>query len=360
MSQNQSNLIKLAIEKAKQNLGSTGENPSVGCLVVKNNSVISSAITSKNGRPHAEFLALSKNKNFNNAQLYVSLEPCSHYGKTPPCTNIILKKKIKKVIFPFVDNNPITKRKAFRILKKKRIKVIHSKKNNQYEIYKSYFNQFLNNIPYIDAKIAISKDLFTINKKNRWITNIYSRKRGHLLRSKYNCIITSYKTINKDNPMFDCRIEGLENKSPHVVIFDRHLNLSKNLKIMINKIPRRKLYIVTSSNDKNKIKYFKRKGFIILFFKSLKTVEDYKKVLMYLKNKSYHRILLESGLGLLNYFLKNNFINSLYLFKSNTKLNSYGKNNYSNNLIKCYNRRKKIKVNLFGDELFKLTLKNNV
>ena len=165
MSQNQSNLIKLAIEKAKQNLGSTGENPSVGCLVVKNNSVISSAITSKNGRPHAEFLALSKNKNFYNAQLYVSLEPCSHYGKTPPCTNIILKKKIKKVIFPFIDKNPITEKKSFNIFKKKKIKVLYLKRNNQDTLYKSYFNQFLNKIPYIDAKIAFSKDLFTINKK---------------------------------------------------------------------------------------------------------------------------------------------------------------------------------------------------
>ena len=122
MSQNQSNFIKLAIEKAKHNLGNTGENPSVGCLVVKNNSVISSASTYKNGRPHAEYLALSKKKNFSNANLYVSLEPCSHYGKTPPCTKIISKKKIKKVIFPFVDKNPLTKKKSFNIFKKKKLK----------------------------------------------------------------------------------------------------------------------------------------------------------------------------------------------------------------------------------------------
>ena len=102
MRQNQSNYIKLAIEKAKNNLGNTGDNPSVGCLVVKNNSVISSATTSKNGRPHAEYLALSKKKNFSNANLYVSLEPCSHYGKTPPCTNIISKKKLRKLFFPLL------------------------------------------------------------------------------------------------------------------------------------------------------------------------------------------------------------------------------------------------------------------
>ena len=356
MSQNQSNFIKLAIEKAKHNLGNTGENPSVGCLVVKNNSVISSASTYKNGRPHAEYLALSKKKNFSNANLYVSLEPCSHYGKTPPCTKIISKKKIKKVIFPFVDKNPITKKKSFNIFKKQKIKILYLKKYNQDVLYKSYFNQFLNNIPYIDAKIAFSKDLYTVNKKNKWITNIYSRNRGHLLRSQYNCIITTYKTINKDNSMFNCRIEGLENKSPDIVIFDRNLNLSKNLRIITNKIHGRKLYIVTTSNNKNKIKYFKKKGLRIIIFKSLKTAKDFEKVLMYLKQKRFHRILLESGLGLLNFFIKNKFINSLYLFKSNNKLNSNGKNNYSNKIIKRYNLKKKIKVNLYGDELFKLTL----
>ena len=85
---------KLAFEQAKINLGCTGKNPSVGCVVEKNDSVISSGHTSLYGRPHAEVNALRKNVNFENATMYVSLEPCSHYGKTPPCTNLIIKKKI--------------------------------------------------------------------------------------------------------------------------------------------------------------------------------------------------------------------------------------------------------------------------
>ena len=89
--------INLAFELANINLGQTNKNPSVGCIVVKNNSVISSGYTSVNGRPHAEFNALNKQINFKNANLYISLEPCSHHGKTPPCTNIIKKKGIKKV-----------------------------------------------------------------------------------------------------------------------------------------------------------------------------------------------------------------------------------------------------------------------
>ena len=90
---NRSFFSNLAFNLAEKNLGKTSTNPSVGCLVVKNNSVISSASTSTNGRPHAEFNALNKNLNFRGSDLYVTLEPCTHYGNTPPCVNIIKEKK---------------------------------------------------------------------------------------------------------------------------------------------------------------------------------------------------------------------------------------------------------------------------
>ena len=93
-------------------MGKTKSNPSVGCIVVKNNSVISSGITSVSGRPHAEFNALNKNINFNGSKMYVSLEPCTHYGKTPPCTNIIAKKKIKDVYYTFEDPDVRTYKQA--------------------------------------------------------------------------------------------------------------------------------------------------------------------------------------------------------------------------------------------------------
>ena len=99
----ESHFLSLAFEKAQINLGSTKRNPSVGCIVEKNGAVISSGHTSINGRPHAEYNALNKAQNFKNANLYVTLEPCSHYGVTPPCTNLIIKKKIKKVVYSSND-----------------------------------------------------------------------------------------------------------------------------------------------------------------------------------------------------------------------------------------------------------------
>ena len=139
MTTNHKHFLELAFHLAKKNLGKTGINPSVGCVVVKDGSVISSGVTSKKGRPHSEYNALNKLKNSAGASLYTTLEPCTHFGKTPPCVNIIIKKKIKKVFYAFEDPDTRTFKKAKKILKYNGIKsqLIRSKRFG--EFYKSYF-----------------------------------------------------------------------------------------------------------------------------------------------------------------------------------------------------------------------------
>ena len=159
--------LKLAFNIAKTNLGQTKQNPSVGCVVVKNNSVISSACTSINGRPHAEFNALSYKKNFSNSDLYLTMEPCTHKGLTPPCTNLIIKKGIKRVFFAFYDLDYRTARKSKKKLAPHKIKTIKKDSLGFNNFYQSYFLSKIASIPYIDAKIAISKDYYTINKKKK-------------------------------------------------------------------------------------------------------------------------------------------------------------------------------------------------
>ena len=120
MKTNHNNYLKLAFNIAKINLGKTSLNPSVGCIVVKNNSVISSGYTSLKGRPHAEYNALSSKNELNNSDIYVTMEPCTHYGLTPPCTNIIAKKGVKRVYFSFNDIDKRTSRKSRSVLLKKK------------------------------------------------------------------------------------------------------------------------------------------------------------------------------------------------------------------------------------------------
>ena len=349
---------KLAFQQANINLGSTKTNPSVGCIVVKNDSVISSGRTSLSGRPHAEANALKKNIDYLNSDLYVTLEPCSHYGKTPPCVKKIIEKKIRRVVFSIADIDPRSKNKAQKNLKNKKIfvkKIMTSKLAKKF--YQSYFLQSSDKIPFIDAKLAISKDYFTINNKKNWITNKKSRNLGNFLRSKYDCLLTTSETINKDNPLLNCRIEGLEKRTPSLIIFDRYFKINKNIKIL--KENNRKIYIFTTVNNLLKENFFKKKGVKIIKFSS--TADDnliLKKMIFRIKKLGLNRIFVESGNTFLSKLLKNNLIKNLYLFKSSQKLLLGGQNNSSLSQIKKIKilKKNKIKVNLYGDSLYKINL----
>ena len=350
MTKNHNYYLDLAYKLAEKNLGKTGLNPSVGAIVVKDDSVISSGITSYRGRPHAEFNALSKIKNCSGASLYTSLEPCVHYGKTPPCTKIISKKKIKKVYFGFYDPDIRSCRKAKSILNKKAIYVKKIKSKKYKNFYKSYLINKKLNIPFISAKIALSNDFLSINNKKKWITNENSRKIVHLLRSRYDCIISTSKTINLDNSLLNCRIDGLDKFKPDLFIIDLNLKLKKNL-LLDKIINKRKTYIVTYKSNLKKISIYKKKGYKFVFINALKDKKDF--ILLYKKifKLGYSRVLLESGLIFLSTVIKKKLINNLYLFKSNRSLRKIGRNNISPNFLKKI-KFKPISINLDGDKLF--------
>ena len=351
MTINHNYFLNLAFQLAEKNLGQTGVNPSVGSVVVKNNTVISSGVTSINGRPHAEFNALNNIKNTTGSTLYTSLEPCVHYGITPPCTNIIIKKKIKNVFYGFEDPDLRTFKKAKKILNLKGIKTKLIKTKKFESFYRSYLINKKFGIPFITAKIAISKDYFSINKKGKWITNIFSRKITHLLRSKHDGILSTSKSINYDNALLNCRIEGLNNYKPDLFIIDLNLKLKKNL--LLNKIlKKRKTYLITYKTNIKKSHIYKKKGFKIIYINSLENKYDFDFLIKKIYKMGYSRILVETGLTFLNALIKNRLINDLYIFHTNYNLKKKGKNNatlkYLKNILS-----KPMSIYLNNDKLHK-------
>lgn len=360
-SKNHNYFMKLALLQANKNLGNTRENPSVGCIITNDNNVISAASTSINGRPHAEHNAIRfLNQNFNNKKLYVTLEPCSHFGKTPPCVNLIIKNKFKEVFFSVNDPDNRSFKKCSNILKKNGIKVnkgICSKEVNDF--YRSYKKAKKNILPFVTVKLAVSKDFFMINKRKKWITNEYSRSRVHIIRSKHDCIMTSAKTLIKDNSRLTCRISGLENTSSARIILDRKLNLPLNLKIFKNAS---KLRTIIFYNDYNKRK--------IMLLKKNK-VETYKvqldrnnnfdlnAVLTKAKKIGFYRILLEAGAMLSKSFIMQNLVDDLRIFISKDKIGKSGIINIKTFLSKKLKNKQKNteKLNLFGDSLISYKLK---
>ena len=349
MTINHNYYLDLAFQLAEKNLGQTKLNPSVGTVVVKNDTVISSGVTSISGRPHSEFNALYNVKNCSGASLYTTLEPCTHFGKTPPCVDIIIKKKIKNVYYAFEDPDVRTFKKAKKIFNQKGIKskLIPSKKHSKF--YKSYFINKKLFMPFLTAKIAISKDYLTINKKNKWITNEISRKIVHLLRSKYDCILSTSKSINLDDSLLNCRINGLNNNKPDLFIIDLKLNLKKKLSLN-NNLKKRKIYLITNKENRSRTSSYKKKGYKIILVSRLVDKNDFILLFKNIYKKGYSRMLIESGLTFLNNLLKKKLIHDLYIFLSRKKLGKNGKNNdTSKYLKKIY--PKPLTINLNGDNL---------
>ena len=354
MTKNHNYFIDLAFQIAEKNLGRTGLNPSVGTIIVKNDSVISSAVTSYNGRPHSEFNALKNLKECKGASLYTTLEPCTHYGKTQPCINIIIKKKIKNVFYAFEDPDIRTFKKAKKILAHNGIKtqLIHTKKNSKF--YQSYFINKKLAIPFVTGKIAISKDFLTINKKGKWITNEKSRNIVHLFRNRYDCILSTAKSINQDDSILNCRINGLNNNKPDLFIVDLKLKLKKKLSLN-NYLKVRKTFLITRKNNTKLILAYKKLGYKIIFINKLDNKNDFYSLYKKIYKKGYSRMLVEAGLTFLNSLIKNKMLHDLYIFKSNQKLGYKGKNNDTSNYLKKINP-KLLTINLNGDKLLKKEL----
>ena len=332
--------INLANNLAKNSLNYTGPNPSVGAVIVKDDKVLSFGNTSKSGRPHAEVNAingLSKNLK-KNSTIYISLEPCTHHGKSPPCVNKIINSKIKKVVYSINDIDSRTSGRSYKILKSKKIevkKVTH--KHLSKLIYKNYFYSKKKNLPYVYGKLAISKDSYLKDKNNFYITNKYSLDTAHILRSRVNCILTSSKTINDDNPKLNCRVDGLSKFNPSIAIIDKNLKIKKKTFVILN-AKKNKTFIFYNKINKNKIKYLKSKK-VVLIHTPIKMFNlDFYFIMKKLYQNEISSLLVEGGKLLTTTLIKNNFFNEFYLFIAGKKLKNNG-------LLKFKNIKKQLSKN---------------
>ena len=345
--------LNQALNLAKDINGLTGSNPAVGALIVKNDEILSLGKTGFNGRPHAEFNAIHScsKKNLEGSTLYVTLEPCTHFGKTPPCTDLILRSKISKVVYGSLDVDMRTANKANKILNKNKIKVKYVKQKKIENFYKPYKFQKKNNKPFITGKIACSKDNYIFYDKFKYIKNIYSRKFAHILRYRNEALLISYKTINMDNPILDCRLNGLRKFSPKIIVLDKNLKTRTSSNILKNAKNLKTIFFYAFANKK-KIKLFKSKKAILI---KMKVTNRNNFGLDSLAKKIYKlgisHILLEGGKHLTEEFLNNGLINEFYLIKSEILLKNSGKykiNKILNKLPKFF--ASKSYINTFVDK----------
>ena len=355
-SQKDKKYMSLALSLASARHGLTGENPSVGCVIVKNDEVISIGQTGYNGTPHAEFNAIkNSNETLEGSTMYVTLEPCNHYGQTPPCTKEIIKNNISKIIYSVNDVDKKVKGKSLKILKSKNIIVKKGLLHEEItDFYKTYFFNRKNKIPYVTGKIAMSKNYLIYSKGAKKITDIHSDKLTHFLRYKNDSLMVSYKTVNIDDPKLSCRLEGLGKFSPKRIILDN--NLATNIGSYIFRTSNKKNTIIFYNKaNKKKVLFFKKKGIQLIKTNLLKNKNfDIESIFRKIYILGCRNLLVEGGNDLSKSIIKKKLFNQFYLFKSPkslSKLVAYKDFSCFKDLSQKYKSKNKINTLLGKDSI---------
>lgn len=303
-----------AIELAKLGIGKVNPNPLVGAVVVKDGEIVGEGWHKEFGGSHAEVFALDNaGEKAEGATIYVTLEPCSHYGKTPPCAKKIVDSKIKRCVIANIDPNPLVAGKGIKILEDAGIEVqVGLLEKEASELNRVFFKYITEKKAYLFLKCGITLDgkLATRARKSKWITNELAREKVQALRTKYTGIMVGINTVLADDPSLDSRIEN--GRNPYRIVVDPNLKISVDSKLL--HFNDNKSIIITAKDNKNnkKIEELENLGtrFIYLKDKNFK-VDD---ILKKLAECNIDSVLLEGGGKLISAAFKENAIDAGEIF----------------------------------------------
>lgn len=320
--------MRMAIELAKKGAGAVNPNPMVGAVVVKNGKVIGEGYHKFFGGPHAEVYALEDaGKEAEGAAIYVTLEPCSHYGKTPPCAKKIIDMGIKKCFIGSSDPNPKVAGKGVAMLKEAGIEVVENVlKEECDEINQVFFKYIKTKIPYLFVKCGITLDgkIALLNGISKWITNSIAREKVQFYRNKFMGIMVGINTVLTDNPSLTARIENSVN--PFRIIVDPHLKIDENCKIVENNEDEKTVIITSQKNlfdedaENNEIqlkqkRLCKENKLKFIFIEGEKF--SFKKMLEEIGKIGIDSVLLEGGETLISLAFEENVIDGGEIFIAN-------------------------------------------
>lgn len=291
--------MRRALELAEKGVGYTNPNPLVGAVIIKHGKVIGEGYHQVYGSHHAEVNAFRNAvEDVRGGTMYVTLEPCSHYGNTPPCANAIVEKGIQKVIVAMEDPNPQVSGRGIRILRENGIEVItgvleaESRKLN--EVFIKYITTKL---PFCILKTAMTLDgkIATRTGDSKWITNEESRRYVHKLRHKVSAIMVGVGTIHQDDPYLNTRLEEGRGSDPIRVIVDTKGRTPVDAKILDLESESRTIVAVTELASKEKLKEFQSKGVEVIIVPLKDNKVDLAALMKELGERKIDSVLLEGG-----------------------------------------------------------------
>lgn len=306
--------MSLALRLAKKGIYTTAPNPNVGCVLVKDNEIVGQGWHEKAGEAHAEVNALKQaGQRAEGATAYVTLEPCCHQGKTPPCSNALIKAKVKRVVVAMVDPHSKVAGKGLEQLKQAGITVESGLLESQAEeLNLGFIKRMQKRLPYVRCKLAMSLDGRTAmaSGESKWITSSAAREDVQRLRAKSSAILTGVGTVLADDPSLTVRLDEIDSQPLRVVV-DTNLSMPTDAKMLKQA---GQTIVMTCSADKGVTQALTNAGAEIQVMPACNGSVDLKSVLLQLGDMQINDVLLESGARLSGAMLQAGLIDELIIY----------------------------------------------
>lgn len=313
-------LMAYALRVAERGIGRTGENPSVGCVIAKGGRILGVARTADGGRPHAETQALHMaGAEAQGATAYVTLEPCAHHGKTPPCAEALIAAGIAQVVIACADADSRVAGKGIALLQQAGVAVKTGLLRAEAEAqHRGFFRRLRHGLPALDLKLATSLDGKIANAAghSQWITGEEARAHAHGLRARYDAILTGIGTVLADDPALTCRLPGLESYSPVRVVLDSALRLPPESQLVrtAREVP---VWVLTASDDAAKTTALTALGVqVAQTGTDAEGRVEVQAALRWLAAQGINRVLAEGGAGLNGSLWRSGLVETLYWYRA--------------------------------------------
>ena len=308
--------MRAALSLARRGLGSVWPNPAVGCVIIKDGRVVGRGWTQSGGRPHGETEALRRaGAAARGAAAYVSLEPCCHWGRTPPCVDALVAAGVRRVVVALEDPDPRVAGEGLRRLRAAGLEVeVGLCAEEAAEVNAGFLSRLRLGRPLVTLKFATSLDghLATASGESQWISGPPARERAHALRASHDAIMVGIGTVVADDPQLTCRLPGLDHRSPVRVVIDRHLRIPPTARLIVDAgiVP---TWVLTSrSADPGRRAAFLANGVTLIDVDLGRDGQiDLTRALAALGERGITRLLVEGGAQVAAAFIRSRFVDRL-------------------------------------------------
>ncbi len=310
--------MRLALRLAQKAEGRTSPNPLVGAVVVHRDRVMGEGYHKKAGSAHAETVALKKaGKKASGGELFINLEPCCHFGRTPPCVDAVIASGIRKVYIGMKDPNPLVSGKGIRALRRAGIAVETGILRQECEKLNEVFIKFIaTGFPFVVLKSALTLDgkTATCRGESRWISNPQSREKVHALRDRVDAILVGAGTVVKDNPHLTARPVGRKGKNPVRIILDNQNRVPLGARVFLNSDTEKVIYVASQNLPEKKERALLKKGVEVLRLAKKNDRIPLKKLMAQLGKREITSVLIEGGSEVNGGALREKIVDKMILF----------------------------------------------